>query len=569
MPVDIVAENALPGTYTLSEMGSGFVDGDLSVVGFARSISKNVGETMQFSINGPATILRIFRFGSYSNGKPFREVATLVNTPTTQVDLVTISGSNGATTANHWTVTAEWDIPETLNSGIYIGMIRNADNTDAFYTQPFVVRDDAAVVDIIYKTSDTTWGAAYNCYGTLAIPRGKNLYGQGSGVANIMDRSLAVSYMRPNITRGSVQQTYIWACELPMIEFLERNGYSVKYISSIDLDQKGVNLLRGKCKILLTSGHDEYWSQGMWDAVISFRDNYAGRVITMAGNDIFWRVRFEYVGDEVIMWCYKDTMPGPHGYTRSAGQPFDPVSWTGTWIDTRWSGRPTDEQIANGVFGMNGIYDFNAVVKWSNHKVWWGSSLHDLPMTELILAGVLGFEADHIRQFGPDESYVLLAVFSRSAPGGLSDVNGERYDVPGDIMWGINARRVLGGGLSVDFNTCQWAWSLSTKHERGNGVPENPSAQQFTINLLNDLGATPATLMAGRTLLPRNSLDEYGLIPGGGPSPVSIDTMYDYDGNRLYPYLVGTEGSLIPLFDDSPNEVVDGNIYVDVYVDLY
>lgn len=533
MSVNIVAENALPGTWNLDEMNTGSGTGDLSVMGFVRSPSKNVGETIQFSVNGPATTIHIIRQGHYGGIKPFRVVETIANTPVTQPELEVIPNSNGATSARGWSVTAEWDIPLDAVSGMYYAMIRNAADNDAFYAGPFIVRDDEAEVDIIYKTSDTTWGSAYNFFGTKADYRGKNFYGVG-GVGNIMDRAFAGSYHRPNVTRAEVLQTYSWACELPLIGFLEQNGYLVKYITSADLDEQGVNLLLSG-KILLSSGHDEYWSQPMWDAVQSFRDDHAGIFISMAGNDIFWRTRFERIGDEVIQWCYKDTMPGPSGFNRNAGAPFDPVSWTGTWIDTRWSGRPTDDQLANGIFGMNGVYDYNAVIPWSNHKVWWASPLHDLPMAELTVQGIVGFEADHVRQHGPDDSFKILATYTRSAPGGLSDPNGERYDVPGNIEWGIASRRVAGGGLSIDFNTCQWAWSLYATHARGAGTPVNPSAQQFTINLLNDMGAAPATLMLGRTLLARNSLDEYGLDPAG--SDVNSSRWQKHNGEPVYPYV--------------------------------
>ena len=531
MSVDIVAENAKPGTYTLMDMNPGSIEGDLSVAGFARSVSKNIGETIQFCVTGPATKIHIFRMGYY-NGRNFRQITTITNTPTDQPELVQIQSSNGGTTATAWSVTAEWTIPEDAVSGIYFAMIRNADDNDAFYAGPFVVRDDDAEADIIYKTSDTTWGSAYNYYGTKQSPVGKNFYGVG-GVGNIMERAFACSYHRPLITRGQVMQTYIWACELPLISFLERNGYSVKYISSVDLDRQGVDILL-KGSIFISSGHDEYWTQNMWDAAMSFRDEHAGRSIYMSGNEVFWRSRFEYRGDEVIQWCYKDTMPGPAGYDRIAGSPLDPVSWTGTWIDTRWPERTPTELLTNTRFGMNGIFDFNAEVPWSNHKIWWASPLHDLPMDKLTIGGVLGFEADHVAQVGPDESFRILARYTRTAPGGLSDVNGERYDVRGDIEWGICSRRVVGGGLTIGFGTCQWSWSLDTTHDRGGGVPTNPSAQQFTINLLNDLGAAPATLMPGRQVLARNSLDEYGFIPGTPPR--SDAQWFDSEGNGLAVY---------------------------------
>jgi hypothetical protein len=547
MSVDIVAENALAGTYTKAQLTPGSLQGDVSVAGFSRKISYNVGETAQFCITGSPSSIRILRVGWY-NGVGFRQVATITNTPATQPDGAAISGGYGGTTSTAWTVTASWAIPSNAVSGVYMAAVRNAGDTDAFYIT-FVVRDDAAVADIVYKTSDTTWGAAYNYWGLLSANNGKNLYGSGTGVGNIMERAVVTSYHRPVITRGSVMQTYWWACELPLIRFLERNGYSVKYISSVDLDQNGASMLNGKCSIFLSSGHDEYWTTSMRNAIEEWRDVSGGHSIFMSGNEVFWRARFEYVGDEARLWCYKDTMPGPtDALPRSAGQPFDPVTWTGTWQDTRWSERRPAWFLTGTQFGMNGVYDYDVVIPknpYGGIKVWGGSSLVD---SDITLTQVLGFEADHIHPTQPSGSYSILAAYTRSAPGGLSDENGEIYSVPGDIVWGIIAQRFASGALVVGFGTCQWAWSLDNTHDRGTTITST-AAQQFTVNLLNDLGAPPQTLMSGVLLQSVNPLAEYGFIPNEEeePEPPSTNNvLFLEDGTPLEAYILQA-GQLVRL----------------------
>lgn len=536
MSVDIVGENAQASTYTFNEMQSAYAQGDISVAGFARQISVNVGETVQFSVTGGSTQIQIFRVGYYSDGKGFRRVATIVNTPTNQPELVSISGSNGATTATAWSVTASWAVPSTAVSGMYLAMIRNANNTDAFYAS-FVVRDDSASADIIYKTSDATWGSAYNHFGTKANSNGKNVYGSGTGVGNIMDRCFAGSYHRPVITRGTVSQTFWWACELPLIRWIERNGYSVKYITNVDLDKQGVSILQ-KGKIFLSSGHDEYWTGNMRTAVETWRDTYGGKSVFMSGNEVFWKARYEHKANgESIMWCYKDTMPGPSGYSRSSGSPLDPVEWTGTWMDTRWSGRKDGALLTGTKFGMNGVYDYDAVIPknpYGGIKVWGGSSLVD---GDLTLTRVIGFEADHMFPTQPGVSAKILAAYTRSAPGGLSDANGENYNVAGNIEWGIVSQRYKSGAVTVGFGTCQWSWLLDSTHDRGQGNEVSLSAQQFTANLLKDLGASPGTLMPGLVNRPANSLDEYGLVPGQG---------WKGFGGESYDLRIQMAGSLLP-----------------------
>lgn len=549
MSVDIVTENAKAGTYTFNQMLPGTQQGDISVAGFARKPSYNIGETVQFCITGAPSSIKIFRTGWYG-GLGFRQVATIANTAATQPDGAAITNGQGAYSSTAWSVTATWAIPADAVSGMYLAMVRNAADNDAFYIT-FVVRDDAAVADIIYKTSETTWGAAYNHYGTLSTPNGKNLYGTGTGVGNIMDRATVVSYHRPVITRGTVMQTFWWACELPLIRFLERNGYKVKYITGVDLDKNGVSMLSGKGSLFLSSGHDEYWSQNMRDAVEAWRDVAGGNSIFMSGNEILWRTRFVYNGDETQMWCYKDTMPGPSGVTRQAGDAYDPVTWTGTWKDTRWSNCHPEWLLTGTSFGMNGIYDYDAVIPknpYGGFKAWGNTALVD---NDITLTRVIGFEADHKHPTQPGGSYSILAAYTRSADGGLSDPNGQNYNVVGNIEWGIVAQRYSSGAMTVGFGTCQWAWTLDDQHDRvlPNGV--SIDAQKFTVNLLHDMGVNPQTLMTGITLQAKTSLDEYGAIPSGGgvtpPDPGLLNnTIYGNDGTAYTPYIL-VNGNLVQL----------------------
>lgn len=545
MSVNIVAENALNGTYTYEDVqaGSPAWDGNVQdTIGFTHKISYNVGETVQFRVNGPGTRILILRTGYYADGKPFRQVAQITNTPTTQPELSTIPNSNGGTSAGTWTTTATWQIPSNAVSGIYQVLYYNGANNDATHGS-FVVRDDDAVVDIIYKTSDTTWGAAYNDFGTKANRRGKNVYGQGTGVGNIMDRCFAVSYHRPNLVTYGVPLTNWWSNELPMIRFMERNGFSVKYVTGVDLDREGVNLLR-KGKVFISSGHDEYWSLGMRRAVESYRDNYGGHSLFMSGNEVFWKTRFETnpTTGEVIMWCHKDTMPGPSGYSRSAGQPLDPVAWTGTWKDTRWAQNEPEWFLTGTDFRMNAInngLENTPIVSnpYGGHKVWGASVLVE---QDIMLNRIIGFEADEARPTQPSGSYKLLAAYTRNIDNNRADDNGQNYTTNGNLNWGVVSQRYESGAVTVGFGTCQWSWLLDNVHQRGSRTESHPAGQQMVVNLLRDLGAEPATVMSGITLQSTNDLDVYGVVPTGtppvDPEPEPVDgsvVFYDRNGTQM------------------------------------
>lgn len=542
MSVDIVDENAKPADYNFSQMlTEGY--GDISVAGFARQISVNVGETIEFCTDGAPSSIHIIRAGWYG-WDGFRKVAQLTALAANQPEALVIPGSNGATSCSNWSVTASWTVPTDAVSGMYLAMVRNAANTNAFYIT-FVVRDDTAEVDVIYKTSDATWSAAYNHYGTKSNPLGgSNVYGKGSGVGNIMERSFAGSYHRPVITRGGVVQTYWWACELPLVRWMERNGFSVKYVTSVDLDENPSLLEKGK--VFLSSGHDEYWTQNMRDNVESWRDNHGGHSIFMSGNEVFWKSRYEKVGDEHIMWCYKDTMPGPTGMTRAAGSTLDPVEWTGTWMDTRWPDHRDGALLTGTKFGMNGIYDYDAIIPQNPYgalEVWRGSALTDSTIT---LKNTLGFEADHLYPTQPDTSAKVLASYNRTAPGGLSDLNGEKYDVAGSIDWGIIAQRYSSGAVTVGFGTCQWAWTLDGAHDRGIGdLGVSQSAQQFTLNLYRALGCEPVTpqVTLSTLVVPATLQELAGIIPSSVVlDPPKLSPWSDFNDRRLSVYILREDG---------------------------
>ena len=98
----------------------------------------------------------------------------------------------------------------------------------------FVVRDDVSNAELLYHTSDATW-QAYNDFG------GNSLYtGSPAG------RAYKVSYNRPFITYGNVfgEHTWFLVNEYPMIRWLERNGYSLTYISDLDSEIRGAELLK-------------------------------------------------------------------------------------------------------------------------------------------------------------------------------------------------------------------------------------------------------------------------------------------------------------------------------------
>jgi hypothetical protein len=509
----IAEENALAGDPLPTIAGAGSTS---TLHGFAREFSIQAGETQEFSCHGTtASAIDIYRVGYYG-GDGARLVDTVANTGTSQASPTTIANSNSATTCTGWSVTAEWDVPADATSGLYVGVLRNSGSSALFWV-PFVVRRDDRPADVMYKTSDTTWALAYNGYGTPAAPitGGKSLYGTGVGVGNevgISSRAHATTYHKPIVTRQGVAATYWTACELPLILWLERNGFDVTYTASKDWREGASAPTPAECNVYISPGHDEYWSVGMRDRWEALRDT-GKHLLFMSGNEVFWRTRFpDDQGD--VMWCFKDTMAGPGGH--AAGAALDPVTWTGTWRDTRAANAATREPenlITGTTFRMNGVnyrtLSMSSSDPETDHVFWRGTTV---PASGISVARVIGFEADEMNPDQPAGSRSVLASTSISTNGIYADNNGEDYGgTTSPVEWGVVAQRYASGALVVGFGTCQWSWGLGPNELQPDS--SNTAMRQATLNLLVDLGAVPETPMSGLTVPSPESLDEYGLVP--------------------------------------------------------
>ena len=256
----VACENTKPGDPPSDWQMNGI--GDSTIQGFATSMSVNVGQTVNFKIKTPASSyhIDILRLGYYG-GDGARLIASNIkpsaSLPQTQPNCLTNS-STGLVDCGNWNVSASWTVPSDAVSGLYIAhLVRN--DTGGESQILFVVREDASHSDLVLKTSDTTW-EAYNDYG------GNSLYSCTvscpPGSPGGYKAAYAVSYNRPfdgTLPTDNGRSDPFYA-EYQLIRFLERNGYDMSYVSSHDLDANP-SLLQNH-KVVISSGHDEYWSAG-------------------------------------------------------------------------------------------------------------------------------------------------------------------------------------------------------------------------------------------------------------------------------------------------------------------
>ena len=83
--------------------------------------------------------------------------------------------------------------------------------------------------------------------------------------------------------------------DAPFIRWLERAGYQLDYCTDLDLHRDGLDGRRDGLaghRLLLSAGHDEYWSEAMREHAERFVRS-GGNIAFFGGNTCWWRVSFD------------------------------------------------------------------------------------------------------------------------------------------------------------------------------------------------------------------------------------------------------------------------------------
>lgn len=264
---------------------------DLFVEGYAGQVSYAPGEelTLCVSCGGAAFSVEITRLGA----KPER-VWNAENLPGKAYPVPENASSHGC----QWPVGLRVKIPPEWRSGYYQVTMRTRDGGGGFVQRNvrtaeggcfFVLRSGGGDGDngkarakILLQLSTNTYNA-YNNWG------GFSLYAYNGRNGNQGHR---VSFERP-----PASQFGTW--ELPFVEWAERQGIAMDYIANNDLEFHPEEL-RGR-SLMLSVGHDEYWSAAMRDTLEKFIAE-GGNVAFFSGNTCCWQVRSEDQGRALTSW---------------------------------------------------------------------------------------------------------------------------------------------------------------------------------------------------------------------------------------------------------------------------
>ncbi len=487
----IPCENTNPGTPE-SVWG---IDGagDPSIQGFATSISVNKGDTASFKIKSATANYRIniYRLGWYGGDGARLMAANLAPTNTAAQPACLTDASTGLIDCGNWNVSRTWAVPITAVSGVYIAHLIRTDTGGASHIT-FIVRDDASNAPAVLQTSDSSW-VAYNTYGgnsmykcTVACP---------SGNPDGYKAAYKVSYNRPfNSAEDDVGgRSFLWWSEYPMIRFLERSGYNMTYTTNADAHRRG-SLLKNH-RLYIASGHDEYWSKTQRDNVEAARD--AGvNLAFFTGNEIFWKTRWEpsiaagAALDRTLV-SYKDTH-----FTAQQ----DPVEWTGTWRDPRFTtgaNRPVPENALTGQsFLVNaGTSTIMVPETYGKMRLWRNTPVAtQLAGQSYALAqSTLGFEWDEDvdNGFRPAGQFRLSSTTVSGVQAFLD--YGSFVEDGATATHNLTSYRAPSGALVFGAGTVQWSWGLD---EHG-GHTTSLAMQQATVNMFADMDVQPDSLLPG------------------------------------------------------------------------
>jgi len=431
------------------------------VSGYANKLSCVPGEEIVFHLSSSEPSVRMVVERTGGKNEIVLEVDAIACSPQPIPDRASSHGCG-------WPPSYTLTVPKEWRSGCYVATLI-ANSTDKVRSAlQFVVRsgNPGADTTILLQLSTNTYNA-YTNWG------GHSLYGyhdrdglQGHRVS--FDRPLASQYSN-------------W--ELPFVRWAENNGYVIDYAVNSDLEFHPEILKH--YRLVLSVGHDEYWSAPMRDHLESFIAD-GGNVAFFSGNTCCWQVRSEDNGRSLT--CWKQSFNSDPLYRRGDHRLLS-TAWSHHLVE-----RP-ENQLTGVGFLWGGYHkshgqfmDGNAsfVVHRPDHWLFEGTDLKrgdEFGGKDTIV----GYECDGCEMIWKDE--LPFPTHRDGTPEGFSILaTCPAKWAPDDCLWYDRFPKdrvgaaVLGsyerGGTVVTTGTTDWSHGL-----RGN----DPTVVRITKNILNRL----------------------------------------------------------------------------------
>jgi len=420
-----------------------------SIEGYASEVSVAPGEDLHFHISArPAARYRIevFRLGWYG-GLGARRLACLPECSSGEQGVAQPlppppSGDRAVPVRANWPVTDVLRVRRRWVSGYYEArfVLTSGDQAGRGSVTYFVVQaPPARHSQLLVQVPVNTW-EAYNNWG------GRSLYSGPTGAG------YRVSFDRP-YESGNKQTPLAW--EIQLVRYLERGGYDVSYQTDLDTDRNPGSLLLHR--LVMTAGHDEYWTKGIRDGFERARDH--GVNLAFIGANIgFWQIRYEDAGRTIVEYRKPELDPET-----------DPTLKT---VMFRRLDPPRPECELRGVNWWGGTgtsHDYTPVASsltdpWFKNTGFTAAS---------ILPGLVGYEWDAVDP--TCNAPTATALFHWT--GTPTNADAVRYVAPS-------------GAIVFSAGSLQFSWGLDNFGNHA-AAPADPRLQRFMRAALHDLLRLP------------------------------------------------------------------------------
>jgi hypothetical protein len=382
------------------------------------------------------------------------------------------------------------EIPASWKAGCYVAILIEGDDRQRDRTFPDRTRADArsarllfvvrrspmlAAAPILYKIPLFTY-QAYNIPDVSIALAERMVRGHRTDALTLYTGSDSVSLVRPGGGTGGTPWDAFHAPDVydagsprhvfehwdaKFVAWLEASKYDVDYITDLDLHELPSYAL-ARHRLIVSSGHDEYWSDDMRWRVENFIAG-GGNVAFFAANLLWWRVAVTPDGSTITRVGHFDDVVDPR-----ASLPYDEADLTGVTF-AHGGGRWVGERDATGFTVVD-----------ADHWAFTGTGL---------LAGdtfgaedrLVGYECDGQPGDGSrriPEHFQLLARADIST-WTVDGIDGEILG-SGCAVMGCYER---GGGTVFTAATTDWPRLLGQGH---------PSVERITRNVIDRLSTTPA-----------------------------------------------------------------------------
>lgn len=456
-------ENQLPGTTSWQWTNPASYDTAAyrfpDIEGYALSSSVAPGQTITFAVSTTSPTFRadVYRLGWYQ-GMGGRLLQSFPHLEGHFYVMPPMDARTGLVDAN-WPVSFRLTPAFSWVTGIYLVKLTASRGKQGYI--PFVVTSLRSAAFVFIHASNTD--QAYNPWG------GKSLYEYNStnGV-----RAYKVSYNRPLATNQLPGYGNLLYWEYPMLRWLERNGYDVQYVSSVDTSTNA-NIFRQHKGILIV-GHNEYWTKDMRDH-LERAVQQGVNLANFAADTMYWQVRYEPDAGgrpNRIIVCYKDPGLDP---LRKYLQPDPQAGKDNAHVTVEFRNWPINRPEQALLGSMSNSYFDSSGFPWvvNDPSVWVlaGTGLKKGAR----LPGLVGYEYDTLFNDYPQPPADRVVAASP-----VVNIYGIHEYANSTVYTASSGAEVFDAG------TLQWSWGLDDFGSivKGYASVVYPAVQKITANIL-------------------------------------------------------------------------------------